>query len=129
MCRVADCARRSAGWSIRDVQQSVTRPAVSPAARPVSAPERHVAVVGLGYVGLPTSTALSAAGFGVIGLDASPRRLTEVGDRRVDLQAPERLQLSAALADPHFRLTGEPQALAEADAVLICVPTPVDAEY
>jgi nucleotide sugar dehydrogenase len=110
------------------VQQPLTRPDAGPAARVASAPERHVAVVGLGYVGLPTSTALSAAGFGVIGLDASPRRLAEVRERRVDLGAPERLQLAAALADPHYRLTGEPQALADADAILICVPTPVDAE-
>jgi nucleotide sugar dehydrogenase len=97
------------------------------APRPAAAPDLDVAVVGLGYVGLPTSTALSAAGLGVIGLDVNARRLADIRERRVDLQPAERVQLSAALGDPHYRLTTEPQALAAADTVLICVPTPVDA--
>ncbi|MGW3015240.1 nucleotide sugar dehydrogenase [Streptomyces longwoodensis] len=90
---------------------------------------RTVAVVGLGYVGLPTALALRDAGADVVGIDVSTERLRDVRAGRVDL-LPEQLgRLEAEMADPQdasFRLTAEPAAVTAADAVLICVPTPVD---
>jgi UDP-N-acetyl-D-glucosamine dehydrogenase len=86
-----------------------------------------VAVVGLGYVGLPTALALHRQGVGVIGVDVSPTRLEAIQTRQVDLLPTELAVLGAALEQPDFRITADAESLAEADAVIICVPTPVDA--
>lgn len=84
-----------------------------------------VAVVGMGYVGLPTALALSTAGFGVVGIDASEGRLRNIRERSVDLVAKHQGRLTAALGSTRFALTTEPAALASADVVLVCVPTPI----
>src|SRR6266540_1442800 len=90
-------------------------------------PPRSVAVVGMGYVGLPTALAFHEAGFEVLGLDVSPTRLAAIRDGDVDLLAEDHLRLGVALDDQaRFRLTDDPEVLALADAVLVCVPTPVD---
>jgi len=86
-----------------------------------------VAVVGLGYVGLPTALALYRKQIGVIGVDVSPKRIAAIHSRQVDLLPDELLLLGAALEEPEFRITGDSAALSEADAVIVCVPTPVDA--
>lgn len=89
----------------------------------------NVAVIGLGYVGLPTALALHAVGTAVIGVDVSERRLRAIRDEEVDLSAPDIARLRAAVAADGLRLTTMPAAIAAADAVVICVPTPVDAEH
>jgi UDP-N-acetyl-D-glucosamine dehydrogenase len=85
---------------------------------------RHatVAVVGLGYVGLPLMMAIRDAGFPVIGVDAQSERIeslasgrsyiVDVTDSDVDGLAPE-------------TLSTDPTALLAADVILICVPTPL----
>ena len=83
---------------------------------------RRIAVVGLGYVGLPV-----AAAFGdlapVIAFDSDPTRVEELR-RGVDRNAtvePERL------AVPRLEFTADARDLGRADFFIICVPTPVDA--
>lgn len=85
-----------------------------------------IAIVGLGYVGLPTSLAFSAAGYRVLGLDASDKRLSDIADERVDLLGDDRERLSRALSDPAFEMTNDLSALSRAASVIVCVPTPVD---
>lgn len=85
-----------------------------------------VAVVGLGYVGLPTALSLFAAGRTVVGVDTSESRLADIRSVRVDLLPAQQGRLAQALLDPGFRVTSDPAAALEADAVIICVPTPVD---
>jgi UDP-N-acetyl-D-glucosamine dehydrogenase len=87
------------------------------------------AIVGLGYVGLPTAVALHGRCGRIIGIDANPERLREIAAGEADLSDPDRVRLDAALGDESLELTGDPAAMAEADAVIICVPTPVDGDY
>jgi UDP-N-acetyl-D-glucosamine dehydrogenase len=87
----------------------------------------QIAVVGLGYVGLPTALSFAAEDAEVIGLDVSETRLAAIKDLRVELLPRDRPRLARALAGSLLRLTTEPSMLAAADAVVICVPTPVDA--
>jgi UDP-N-acetyl-D-glucosamine dehydrogenase len=87
-----------------------------------------VAVLGLGYVGLPTALALHSAGLTVLGIDISPGRLTEVRMGRPDLLDSDLRRLDTARDDAHrFWVSDDLGALAGADCVLICVPTPIDA--
>lgn len=87
---------------------------------------RSVAIVGLGYVGLPTALALHGRCPRIIGIDVSQERLDEISARGADLSDPDRERLDAALADGSLELTSKLAAMTEADAVIICVPTPVD---
>jgi UDP-N-acetyl-D-glucosamine dehydrogenase len=91
---------------------------------------REVAIVGMGYVGLPTALAFHEAGFEVHGLDVSPSRLAAIRAGEVDLLAEDHLRLGVALADEtRFHLTDDQRVLARADAVLVCVPTPIDRHH
>jgi UDP-N-acetyl-D-glucosamine dehydrogenase len=98
---------------------------VTPLAEPAPA---TVAVVGLGYVGLPTSLALAHAGFGLVGVDVSRRRLDDIRAGKVDVIPEDRVRLADALQRDELILTSDARALGAADAILICVPTPIDAE-
>lgn len=102
---------------------------------PVSPPaplltEEHaaapVAVVGLGYVGLPTALALLEAGNDVIGIDVSERRLDAIRSGDVDLLPSDHERLTRLRDTGRLTLTSDPAALSVARTVLICVPTPVD---
>jgi UDP-N-acetyl-D-glucosamine dehydrogenase len=86
-----------------------------------------VAVVGLGYVGLPTAVALRRAGARIVGIDTSNHRLSEIRAGRAELLASEQEDLHGYLAEEGFVLTDRIDALVAADLVLICVPTPIDA--
>lgn len=88
--------------------------------------EPAIAILGLGYVGLPTALAARAKGARTIGIDVSESRLRAIRENRVDLVDADRALLERELADEHFTLTASLSRLGEADAVLICVPTPVD---
>ena len=83
-----------------------------------------IGIVRLGYVGLPLSLCACEAGFRVIGYDLDEdkvRRLNDADSRFAHIR-PARV---AALQHARFTATVDPGALAEADAVLICVPTPL----
>jgi UDP-N-acetyl-D-glucosamine dehydrogenase len=85
-----------------------------------------VAVVGLGYVGLPTAIALRGAGARIIGIDVSSNRLQQIRDGRAELLSSEQVDLRGHLDGDGFVLTQRLDALTAADMVLICVPTPID---
>ncbi|WP_431269050.1 nucleotide sugar dehydrogenase [Dankookia sp. P2] len=79
----------------------------------------------MGYAGLPMALALAEAGFVTLGLDQDAAKLGrlqagESGMRHVGPQA-----LGAALRSKRFAVSGTWAMLVEADAVLICVPTPL----
>jgi len=90
---------------------------------------RLVAIVGLGYVGLPTALALYGKCSRIIGIDTSQHRLQAISSRQADLADEYLPRLDAALASGGLQLTTDPGALTEADAVIICVPTPVDVDH
>ena len=83
-----------------------------------------VAVVGLGYVGLPTAISLGCAGAKIVGIDTSPTRLEQIDAGEAELLEDEGEALQAQLAQGDFTLTDRVEALDVADLVLICVPTP-----
>lgn len=85
-----------------------------------------VAVVGLGYVGLPTAIAMRSAGCQIVGIDVSARRLHAIRAGEAELLESERTDLAAYLKGDGFVLTDRIEALDAADLVLICVPTPID---
>ena len=83
----------------------------------------RVGIVGLGYVGLPLAVAFAAAGVEVVGVDISAQRVGAInaGDSYIE-DVPD-AELAAAL--PRLNATTDYASLADVDAVLICVPTPL----
>lgn len=87
----------------------------------LEARKRPLAVVGLGYVGLPLAVALSKH-MDVIGFDINAARVAELAaghDRTREVD-------DAALAAARVRYTSDPDALAEAAVIIVAVPTPID---
>ncbi|HEX3455753.1 MAG TPA: nucleotide sugar dehydrogenase [Gaiellaceae bacterium] len=93
----------------------------------VASRDARVAVVGLGYVGLPLAVAYAEAGFDTIGLDVDGPRIEALaaGHSHVDDIGDDRL--AAIVTAGRLRPTASVEALKEADAVWLCVPTPFDA--
>ena len=99
----------------------------APAATADPAALSSVAIVGLGYVGLPTALGLYADDLTVVGIDSSVEKLASVAARTVDLSPVDHARLESALDDDdRFTVTSAPDALRAVDAVVICVPTPLD---
>src|SRR5258705_2128177 len=101
--------------------------------RPRSEPEdalnetsdRRIAVIGLGYVGLPLALALREAGLDVVGVDASPRRVAELCAGHSPIDDIDDARLAAGLA-AGFQIVGPDQGrLAAVDSVFVCVPSPM----
>jgi len=89
--------------------------------------DARVAIIGLGYVGLPLAIAFTEAGLAVVGVDASESRVTELrgGMSPIDDITDDRLRAALELG-LRIALPAD-AALAEADAIFVCVPTPIDA--
>ena len=81
-----------------------------------------VAVIGLGYVGLPLAVELGKKGR-PIGFDLSARKVASYRDHVDPTGEVNADDLKAAV---HLELTTDPAALAEADFIIVAVPTPVD---
>lgn len=89
---------------------------------------QKIAVIGLGYVGLPLAALCAKKGYTVVGLDASETTIETLnrGVSHIRDDAVEAL-FAEALQSQNLTATGDSQAIADCDLYLICVPTPVDA--
>jgi len=81
----------------------------------------RIAVLGLGYVGLPLALALARAGFDVVGLDTHAPTIAALHDGR----DPTGEVAERSVADSTARFTNDPADLAGCTAFIIAVPTPI----
>lgn len=89
----------------------------------MSAHQRKIAVVGLGYVGLPVVVAFGKSGAPTIGFDIDAKRIEELvrgHDRTREVD-------KADLAKSSVRFGSDPAILKDADFFIVTVPTPIDA--
>ncbi|NGX26210.1 MAG: UDP-N-acetyl-D-mannosamine dehydrogenase [Chlamydiae bacterium] len=82
----------------------------------------HVAVIGLGRIGLPTALVLEKSGFQVIGIDTDESRLNAIKTKALHIDEPDIRSLFKA---SKISVSNQPTA---ADIFLICVPTPLTQE-
>ena len=83
---------------------------------------RKIAVIGLGYVGLPVAAAFGRTGLSVIGFDIDQKRVAELRaghDRTNEVEV-------ADLRRASLSLTCDPTDLSKADFYIVTVPTPID---
>jgi UDP-N-acetyl-D-galactosamine dehydrogenase len=83
---------------------------------------RRIAVIGLGYVGLPVAVAFARLGIPVVGFDVDARRIAELSagyDRTFEVE-------TADLAHPSLAFSSESGAIRSSDFYIVTVPTPID---
>jgi len=87
-----------------------------------------VCVIGLGYVGLPLARAFHRGGCGVIGFDTDPAKAAAFAARpaRAYLKHLGQQVYDELAASDRFIATTDETELARADAILVCVPTPLN---
>ncbi len=85
----------------------------------------NVAVLGLGYVGLPLAAVFADCGFEVIGIDPDQGKVDIVNSGKSHIKDVPSEQVARLVATGKLAATADFQALEEADAVSICVPTPL----
>ena len=86
------------------------------------AQQRKIAVIGLGYVGLPVAVAFAKSGVPVIGFDIDRSRIDELRAGRDRTREVE----PADLKQPTLAYAHDARGLADADFYIVTVPTPID---
>lgn len=86
-----------------------------------------IAVVGLGYVGAPLAQVALEAGCRVIAVDLDEARLEALVAGRSYIEGMSFEAFQAAALEGRLSVACDSEAMAEADAVVVCVPTPIDA--
>jgi UDP-N-acetyl-D-glucosamine dehydrogenase len=90
------------------------------------AKQGHVVVVGIGYVGLPLVAEFARAGFRVTGLDYDARKVTLLNQGESYIRDVPASDLAPHVKSGRLDATSDPSVLREADAVVVCVPTPLN---
>ena len=87
---------------------------------------REIAVIGLGYIGLPTAIMFANAGFKVTGYEIRKDVVEKINSGKAHIVEPEINELlRKALESGNLRATSNPKDIAEKDAYIICVQTPL----
>ncbi len=85
-----------------------------------------VGVIGCGYVGLPLCLRFAEAGHRVIGFDTDPNKISKLNEGQSYIGHIPGNKIQQYVRSKHFSATNDFARLAEMDAVVICVPTPLD---
>lgn len=85
-----------------------------------------VAVIGLGYVGLPTAVELAKTGFPVFGIDIKKERVNKVNNGKSYISDVPSRDLNKVIKTKKLKAFNSHQPLKKSNIVLICVPTPLD---
>ena len=88
-----------------------------------------VAVVGLGYVGLPLAIEFAEKGFPVLGIEIDKDRLHHIRQRKSYITDVATSKLRRVLFSGHFSASSDFSLLKDTDVIIICVPTPLKRKY
>lgn len=91
----------------------------------LSSRDAHVVVLGLGYVGLPLATVLAEAGYSVTGVDVDNDKVDEINQGVSYIKDVDTEQVTQLVKAGNLRATTDFSVIKDADAVSICVPTPL----
>lgn len=85
----------------------------------------QVAIIGMGYVGVPLATCIAKLGFSVTGIDLNTKRVAQINLGQSYIADITDEELAALVEMGKIRATDRFECLAEMDVVVICVPTPL----
>ncbi|TWT32097.1 nucleotide sugar dehydrogenase [Blastopirellula retiformator] len=89
--------------------------------------EAKVGIIGLGYVGLPLVQAFIGSEFSALGFDVDQKKVDALTRGDSYIKHVDSKWIADWVQSGRFAATSDPKRLAEADVLLICVPTPLDA--
>ena len=85
-----------------------------------------IGIIGLGYVGLPLMSAFVKAGFRTIGFDVDQKKVDMLKAGKSYIKHIDAAKVTALIEKGQFDPTSDVSRMAEADCLLICVPTPLN---
>jgi len=85
-----------------------------------------VGIIGLGYVGLPLAVSFARKGISVLGFEKSEKKAQAVNDGRNYIGDVDDAELARLVREGRLSATTDSARIAECDAIIICVPTPLD---
>ena len=88
--------------------------------------DARVAVIGLGYVGLPLAVELGKVGFSVTGVDTSAHKVDLVESGKSDVQGVSEFEVAGLKAVGKLSATQHYGVIGDVDVVVVCVPTPLN---
>lgn len=88
--------------------------------------QASIAIMGMGYVGFPLALATHAQGFDVIAFDVDEKKVDSLNKGKSYLKGIEDASVATLLANGKFKASTDTKVLKEADAILMCVPTPLN---
>lgn len=91
-------------------------------------PQYKIAIIGLGYVGLPLARLFIEKGHDVYGIDLDEKKIDMLHKRQSYLSDYQKSDIRAMFIRNSFHIGSSYRAVEEADVVIICVPTPLDEE-
>jgi len=92
----------------------------------VTAPAPRIGVIGLGYVGLPLAVVFAEAGVPVLGLDSSTPRVAQVNGGESYIEDVPSARLAPLVEQGLIHATTSWDGMGDVEAVIICLPTPLD---
>jgi UDP-N-acetyl-D-glucosamine dehydrogenase len=92
----------------------------------IDAKTARVGVIGLGYVGLPLALLFARRGLRTTGFDIDPAKVEKLGRGETYIGHIPASSISQEVKRGHFEATSDFARLREMDAIIICVPTPLD---
>lgn len=88
---------------------------------------KTIAVIGLGYIGLPTAAVFASRGIKVIGVDVNQHAVDTINQGKIHIVEPDLdMVVHAAVTEGYLRATVNPEP---ADAFLVAVPTPFKGDH
>lgn len=94
--------------------------------RKIKSKKAKIGIIGLGYVGLPLALLFAKKGFKVVGIDIDRGRIHRLKEGTSYITDISDVELKSALGTRRLEATGDFSAVKKLDAVIICVPTPLD---
>lgn len=88
--------------------------------------DARIGIVGLGYVGLPLAVEFAEAGFSVLGFEVAPNKVEAVNRGESYVRDVPSEKLAPVVKSGHLKATLDYDRLSDADAICICVPTPLN---
>ncbi|MCF8261054.1 MAG: nucleotide sugar dehydrogenase [Melioribacteraceae bacterium] len=88
--------------------------------------EAKIGIIGLGYVGLPLGLEFCEKGFDVLGFDLDMRKVNNINSGKSYIKHIPTERISKSVTGGKLSATDDFKRLPEVDAILICVPTPLD---
>ena len=116
MCRGAMWNGYRVKWSYNDTLQKI------------KSRDAHIGVIGLGYVGLPLVSAFIEGGFQVTGFDIDRAKIDMLEARESYIEHIGHAQIAAIFSSGRMHATDAFDAICAVDAIVICVPTPLNAK-